>query len=253
MTRTNNTEADAMSEQGIKAPPHDARDRLILEHIPLLRHIVGRMSVPGGLDRDDLYGFGMLGLIAAADSWEAERGLKFSTYAFPKIRGAILDELRRMDFLPRGRRERLRELDRTVVELEQENGIPPTPEEIATRMSTNVEEVDEIFLSARNAHELSIDDDGPSQGLAGMLSDPRSDDPVGSAQWQELKQLMVDAIVSLPEQEKTVITLYYGQELLLRDIAEVLGVTESRVSQVHSRALYRLNRQLSLLIGEKQA
>src|SRR5687767_4878168 len=153
-------QVNAMSEHvGKKAPAHDARDRLILEHIPLLRHIVGRMSVPGGLDRDDLYGFGMLGLIAAADSWEAARGLKFSTYAFPKIRGAILDELRRMDFLPRGRRERLRELDRVVIDLEQENGVPPTPEEIATRLSTSVEEVDEIFLSARNAHELSIDED----------------------------------------------------------------------------------------------
>ena len=101
------------SEDRISA---EERDTLIVEHIPLLKHIVGRMcfDVPGGLDRDDLYGFGMLGLIAAADSWEPERGLKFSTYAYSKIRGAILDELRREDFLPRGRRERVRELDAVV-------------------------------------------------------------------------------------------------------------------------------------------
>ncbi len=105
------------SENGISAAGD--RDRLIIEHIPLLKHLVGRMHFDGqgGLDRDDLYGFGMLGLIAAADSWEVSRGLKFSTYAYTKIRGAILDELRRTDFLPRGRRERVRALDAAIERL----------------------------------------------------------------------------------------------------------------------------------------
>jgi RNA polymerase sigma factor for flagellar operon FliA len=229
-------------------PEREERNRLVLEHIPLLRHIVGRMLVPGGLDRDDLYGFGMLGLIAAADSFEPERGLKFSTYAYPKIRGAILDEVRRSDFLPRGWRERVRALDRVIADLEQENGIAPTPEEIAARMGVDVEEVDETLSSARGATEVSLDEDWSSP-LSALLSDPRSDDPVGSAEWLELKQLLVEFIQALPEQEKTVITLYYGESLLLRDISLVLGVTESRVSQIHSRALYRLNRALSPVIG----
>src|SRR5687768_9421751 len=109
------------------------RDQLILDHVPLLKHLVGRMSfdLPPQVDRDDLFGFGMLGLIQAADSWEPGRGLKFSTYAYTKIRGAILDELRRADFLPRGRREKVRELDRAVAKLEQQRGVAPAPDELA--------------------------------------------------------------------------------------------------------------------------
>lgn len=222
----------------------EERNRLVMEHIPLLRHIVGRMLVPGGLDRDDLYGFGMIGLIAAADSFEPERGLKFSTFAYAKIRGAILDEVRRSDFLPRGWRERVRALDKVVSELEQENGIAPTPEELAARMGVSVEEVDEILASARGATEVSIDEEWSSSQLSLLLSDPRSEDPVGSASWVELKELLVQFIQSLPEQEKTVITLYYGENLLLRDISQVLGVTESRVSQILTRATERLRLKL---------
>ena len=230
-----------------------ARDALILEHIPLLRHIVGRMTLPGCLSREDMEGYGMFGLIAAADSWDASRGLKFSTYAFPKIRGAILDELRRADFLPRGRRERLRELDRAVSTLEQQNGIAPTPEEIAAKLAITLDEVDEILHSARTAVEGSLDDLTVAGTLASLVADPKSQDPVGSAEWNEMKANLVTAIQALPDPDRTVITLYYGEELLLRDISEILGVTESRVSQIHSRALYRLNRQLSALIGQEEA
>ncbi|MEW6073164.1 MAG: FliA/WhiG family RNA polymerase sigma factor [Planctomycetota bacterium] len=221
------------------------RDQLILDHVPLLHHIVGRMTydIPGRVDRDDLLGWGMIGLVAAADSWDAGRGLKFSTYAYPRIRGAILDELRRMDFLPRGRREKVRDLERTVQELQQRLGAPPTPEEIAAAQGISLEEVDEILQSARVTSNLSLED-GPSDELASLLQDPRSEDPVESVEWREMKRLLVTAISTLPEAEKSVITLYYGEELLLKEIGEILGVTESRVSQIHSRALYRLNREL---------
>lgn len=232
----------------------ETRDLLILEHIPLLKHIVGRMwfDVPGGMDRDDLYGVGMIGLVAAADSWQPDRGLQFSTYAYTRIRGAILDELRRADFLPRGRRERVRELESAFERLEQERGTPPTPEELGEALGIGPEEVDEILASAAGAIHTSLED-GPSTELRAMLSDPTSDDPVGSAEWTELKDLLVEAIAGLPEQEKTVITLYYGEELLLKEISAILGVTESRVSQIHGRALYRLNRVLSALTGSAEA
>ena len=226
------------------------RDTLILEHLALLHHIVGRMSwdIPGKVDRDDLLGWGMLGLIAAADSWDPSRGHKFSTYAFPKIRGSILDELRRMDFLPRGRREKLRDLERAIADLEQRNGTPPTPEELCDELGLSREEVDEIMHSARVASCVSLEG-GPSEELGAMLSDPSSKDPVGSAEWREMKSLLIRAISRLPEQERTVITLYYGEELLLKEIGEILEVSESRVSQVHSRALYRLNRELATVGG----
>ncbi len=222
------------------------RDALIVSHMPLLRHIAGRLSLdlPRSFDREDLVGFGMIGLIAAADSWDESRGLQFSTYAYTKIRGAILDELRKQDFLSRGRRERVRELDRVTAELEQRLGCPPSPEELAEALGTDVDEIGEILLAARSALEASLDD-GSTETLGALLADPSSVDPVGSAEWNEMKVLLVRAIGDLPEQEKTVITLYYAEELLLREIAEVLGVTDSRVSQIHSRAIFRLNRALS--------
>jgi RNA polymerase sigma factor for flagellar operon FliA len=228
------------------------RDRLVIEHIPLLKHIVGRMNAPAGVDRDDLYGFGMLGLIAAADSWDASRGLKFSTYAYHKIRGAILDEMRKQDVVSRGKRELLREVERFVSSSEQERGLAPLPEQIAEALSISVEEIDDALTCARSAGEISLESEGDEPRLSALLGDPRSEDPVGSAEFAEMKQLLVEAIEELPEQEKTVITLYYAEELLLKDIGEVLGVTESRVSQIHSRALYKLNRSLSALTGKEE-
>ena len=228
------------------------RDRLIVDHLPLLHYIVGKVAldVPGHVERDDLSSYGMIGLVSAADSWDASRGLKFSTYAYPKIRGAILDELRRLDFLPRGRREKVRDVDRVVAKLEQQNGTPPTPEEIAAAMGITADEVDEALLSARSASLVSLED-GSSE-LGALLSDPKSDDPEGTVAWEEMKQFLVQSIQELSEQEKSVITLYYGEDLLLKEIAEVMDLTESRISQIHTRALYRLNRSLRVASGEEE-
>lgn len=228
----------------------EQRDALILDHMALLHHIVGQLfvDIPGGVEREDLEGYAMVGLIAAADSWDPGRGLKFSTYAYPRIRGAVLDELRRMDFLPRGRRERVRELDRFVQAFEQEHGGPPTPEEIAAGMQVTEVEVDEILQSARAALRASLDD-GPSSELAQLVRDPRCEDPSGSAEWDEMRALLAEAIQTLPDREQAVITLYYAEDLLLKEIGEVLEVTESRVSQLHSRALYRLNTYIGARIG----
>jgi RNA polymerase sigma factor for flagellar operon FliA len=239
--------SDFPTQNGLTA---EQRDELILDHLPLLHHIVGRMAVelPARLEREDLLGYGMLGLVGAADSWDPDRGLKFSTFAYPRIRGAILDELRRMDFLPRGRRERVRELEKTARELEQQGGEPAAPEELAVAMGITLDEVDDILAQARSAAEASLDE-GDEGSLAGMLSDPTCDDPVGSAEREEMRELLAEVITSLPEQEQSVINLYYGEELLLKEIGEILGVTESRVSQIHSRALYRLNKQLASMTG----
>ncbi len=227
-----------------------AREKLVLDHVPLLRHVVGRMSVPTGFDRDDLLGWGMVGLLSAADAWDASRGLKFSTFAFPRIRGAILDEMRRADLLPRGRRETLRGIERAIAQLEQELGAPPAIEQIAERAAVSFEDVEFALADARAVIESSLDQDSAAGPLGALLSDPRTEDPVGTVAWEEMKSLLSATIQELPEPERTVILLYYGEEMLLRDIGDVLGVTESRVSQIHSKAIYRLNRELALAHGE---
>ena len=237
-----------MSAAGGGRPAELDRDQLILDHMPLLQHIVGRMShdVPGRVQRDDLFGWGMGGLVEAADSYDPSRG-QFSTHAFPRIRGAILDELRRLDFLPRGRRDRLREVERAIAELEQTQGAPPAPEEIARVLETDIEEVAAVLHSARVASWASLDG-GPSEELGALLSDPRSEDPVGSAEWNEMKSLLIRCIAELPEPEKTVLTLYYGEELLLKEIGRILEVTESRVSQIHTKAILRLKGKMRNVI-----
>lgn len=224
------------------------RDALVLEHMPLLKHVVGRMSVPHGMEREDLAGYGMIGLLNAADTWDPERGLKFSTYAYPKIRGAVLDELRKRDVLTRNQREQLREVDECVRRLSHEHGVAPTPEEIARELSLDVGEVEGLLCDARAAHECSLDADASGEertSLGALIGDPRCEDPQGSVEFEEQKQLLVEAINELPEQEKTVITLYWAEGLLLKEIAGILGVTESRVSQIHSGAIYRLNRRFA--------
>ncbi|MBL4770106.1 MAG: FliA/WhiG family RNA polymerase sigma factor [Planctomycetes bacterium] len=234
---------EAYATEGAFSPD---RDQLILEHIPLLKHIAGRMNFDsnGSIDGDDLYGFGMLGLIGAADSWDVTRGLKFSTFAYPRIRGAILDELRRNDLLSRGRREKVRLLSGAVARLEQAHGVPPLPEQLAEELGMTMDEVDSIMVSASHAVETTLTAEDGSM-LESMLSDPRAEDPVDSAEWKEMKVILVKVIEDLPPQEKTVIALYYADGMLLREIAEVMDVTESRISQIHSRALYRLNRELT--------
>jgi len=240
-----------MTNQPYNVLSFEDRDQLILDHMPLLHHIVSQLHVdiPGGMAREDLEGYAMIGLISSADSWDQSRGLKFSTFAFPRIRGAVLDQLRRMDFLPRGRRERVRELDRFVQGFEQEHGGPPSPEQIGVGLGIREEEVDEILQSARAAMRASLDD-GPSSDLAQLVADPRCDDPAGSAEWDDMRDVLAEAIATLPEREQAIITLYYAEGLMLKEIGEILEVTESRVSQLHSRALYRLNIYIETKVGQ---
>ncbi|MCP4808897.1 MAG: sigma-70 family RNA polymerase sigma factor, partial [Proteobacteria bacterium] len=196
----------------------------------------------------DLEGYATVGLIAAGYTFDPTRGLKLSTFPYPPIRGSALDDLGRIDCLPRGRRERVRELDRYVHAYEQEHGGPPSPEDIAAGLGITEEEVDTILQSARAALRASLDD-GPTGELADLVRDPRCDDPSGTAEWDEMRELLTEAIQSLPEREAAVITLYYAEDLLLKEIGEILEVTESRVSQIHSRALYRLNTYIEGRIG----
>ena len=242
--------SDYSQQNGLTA---EQRDQLILDHLPLLHHIVGRMALelPARLDREDLLGYGMLGLVSSSDAWDPERGLKFSTYAYPRIRGSIIDELRRGDFLSRTKREHVRDLERAWSELEQELGAPPSIESLAQALAISEEDVLERLTTARSAMVISLDD-GPGEEFGALLSDPRSANPAEDVEQDELKGLLRQAIVDLPEQEQAVITLYYAEELLLREIGEVLGVTESRVSQIHTSALYRLNRALQVALGATQ-
>lgn len=229
---------------------NDERDRRVVDYLPLVRYVVGRLclDLPPSLDREDLYGFGVLGLLHAATTYDSTRGVAFKTHAFIHIRGAILDELRKLDFLPRTRRDKLKRLDSAIAALQQELGRAPSPEELAAALGVPESEVDELLLTSRTASLCSLDD--PTKSTPFGIACSKSEDPMENAQHGEIKKALADAIESLPEIERRVLVLYYSEGLLLREIGEVLGVTESRVSQVHTRAVFRLNRILSPAMGE---
>lgn len=230
----------------------DRRNELVEEYLPLVRHVVGRLplTLPHFMDKDDLFEIGVLGLIGAAETFDPSKGAQFKTHAYVNIRGAILDELRKHDVLPRSRRDRIREVGRWISELETELDRAPTPEEIADRSGLTIEQVESVLVHMHGAAVLSLDEaqgggeDGGAS-LAESLGCMRTPSPSDDAEASELRLRLVQEIARLPEKERHMIVLYYAEGLLLKEIGEVLGVSESRVSQIHSRAIMKLNRALT--------
>jgi RNA polymerase sigma factor FliA len=231
----------------------ESRNELVVEYLPLVRHVIGRLPLtpPSFMDMDDLFEVGVLGLMNAARTYNPNKGAQFKTHAYVNIRGAILDELRKYDVLPRSRRDRIKHFHRTVEELEEELERTPTVDEIAEAMALSVAQVEDVMVNIQGAAVLSIQDGGDADGEGGpglgdCLRCMKTERPEDLAERGELLVKLREEIANLPEKERHMILLYYGEGLLLKEIGEVLGVTESRVSQIHSRAVFRLNKALGL-------
>jgi len=232
----------------------DARERLILQYAPLVKYVASRVAtgLPASVDQADLVSYGMFGLIDALQKFEPVRGNKFETYAIPRIRGAIIDELRAMDWVPRSVRARARDIERSIAELERKLHRAPTDEEIAEKIGISVDELEESLTDISRSSIAALDElwtvsssGGDQIALIDTIEDTEAPDPQGSLSQTEMKEAIGEAIARLPEREKLVVTLYYYEELTLREIGEVLGVTESRVSQLHTKAILRLKARLS--------
>jgi RNA polymerase sigma factor FliA len=230
------------------------RDRLILTYAPLVKYVAGRLGsgLPAHVDEGDLVSYGLLGLIGAIERYEPDRDVKFETYAIARIKGAIIDELRAMDWVPRSVRSRAREIERAIAALEAKTGLAPTDEEIAKKVGITVEELEESLTDIARSSIAALDElwtvsgsDGDQVALIDTIEDTEAPDPQGTLSHTEMKEAIADAIARLPEREKLVVTLYYYEELTLREIGEVLGVTESRVSQLHTKAILRLKARLA--------
>src|SRR3954468_9817525 len=228
------------------------RYQLILTYAPLVKYVAGRLGsgLPAHVDDGDLVSYGLLGLINAIDRFDPERDVKFETYAIVRIRGSIIDELRTLDWVPRSVRARARTIERAIAELESKLGRGPTDEEIAAKVGCTVEELDESFSEISRSSVAALDElwtvsgEGDQVSLLETLEDIDATDPQDALDQTELRDALADGIARLPEREKLVITLYYYEELTLREIGEVLGVTESRVSQLHTKATMRLRSRL---------
>jgi RNA polymerase sigma factor for flagellar operon FliA len=236
------------------APDKALRDRLVLTYAPLVKYVAGRLGagLPSHVDESDLVSYGLLGLIDAIERYDPDRDVKFETYAIQRIRGAIIDELRSMDWVPRSVRSRARDIEKAIAALESQLHRPPSDEEIAGKLGITEDELDESLLEISRSSIAALDElwasptgSGDAVALVDTLEDPHSVEPGGEIEKTELKELIGESIAALPEREKLVITLYYYEELTLREIGEVLGVTESRVSQLHTKAILRLKARLS--------
>ena len=231
----------------------NARDRLILSYAPLVKYVAGRMSngLPAHIEEADLISYGLLGLISALDRFDPAREIKFETYAVSRIKGSIIDELRSLDWVPRSVRGKARDIEKTCALLEHRLQRAPTDKEIADELGMTVEEFQHALVQISNTSIVALDElwsisgsEGDSSALIDTLEDPKSKDPSRMLDLSEMKACLADAIDALPRREKIVIALYYYENLTLREIGEVLGVTESRISQMHTKAVMRLKGRL---------
>jgi len=230
------------------------RDRLILTYAPLVKYVAGRLGsgLPAHVEEGDLVSYGLLGLIGAIERFDPDRDIKFETYAIARIKGSIIDELRSMDWVPRSVRARARDIERAIADLESRLTRAPTDEEIAAKLGITEEEFQDSLLEISRSSIAALDELWASPGSGGdavalidTIEDPTAAEPQSAMAHTEIREALGEAISRLPEREKLVVTLYYYEELTLREIGEVLGVTESRVSQLHTKAILRLKARLS--------
>ncbi|HET9672278.1 MAG TPA: RNA polymerase sigma factor WhiG [Actinomycetota bacterium] len=231
----------------------EAREKLILHYAPLVKYVASRVAtgLPSSVDQSDLVSYGMFGLIDALQKFEPGRGNKFETYAIPRIKGAIIDELRAMDWVPRSIRFKARELEKAQADLEAMLKRQPTEEELAERLGVSRRELHDMLTQISFVSVLALDevvsagaDRGDQVSLIDTLAD-KGIDPTGGVESQETRGMLAAAINSLSEREKIVVTLYYFEGLTLAEIGEILGVTESRVCQIHTKAVGGLRGQLT--------
>ncbi len=230
-----------------------ARERLVVAYSPLVKYVAGRMAsgLPAHVDEADLISYGLVGLINAIERFDLEREIKFETYAITRIKGAIIDELRSLDWVPRSVRARARDIEKANAKLEHRLQRAPTDEEMARELDITVDEFQEALVKISNSTVVALDElwavsdaSGDQVSLLDTLQDPDAPDPQQLLAASEVKDRLADAISALPEREKLVIALYYYENLTLREIGEVLGVTESRISQLHTKAVLRLKSRL---------
>ncbi|MBC9783440.1 RNA polymerase sigma factor WhiG [Heliobacterium chlorum] len=231
-----------------------AREELILLYSPLVKFVAGRLaiSLPPNVDRDDLLSYGVFGLMDALEKFDLSRGLKFETYAISRIRGSILDGLRAMDWVPASIRQKAKEIEKTYLALAQQLGREATDEEVAQALGVSETDFQKTLQDVRATTIMSLDeywlaenDKSESVRLLDTLVDEQNEEPTAGLEFEETKQLLAGAIDKLPEKERTVIALYYYEGLTLKEIGTILGVSESRISQLHTKAILRLRGQLA--------
>jgi RNA polymerase sigma factor for flagellar operon FliA len=242
-----------------KTGSESIREDLIKRYLYLVKFVAGRVAVglPSNVEFGDLVSYGILGLLDAIEKYDPEQGNKFETYGVSRIRGAIMDELRKLDWAPRLLRKKARDIEKMVRELEEKFGRTATDDELAEHLDISVEELGSVYQALSSTSFLPLDEvweneDGnkPMSRLQ-LLPDALSQNQMDSIHRDELRELMVEAIEELPEKEKLVVVLYYYENLTLKEIGAVLKVSESRICQIHSKVMLRLRSHFKRMGEEK--
>lgn len=249
------TEEDLQWEEYVKTQNPVIRDKFIRQYMALVKYVAGKVSVglPNSVEYEDLVGFGQFGLLDAIKKYDPAKGVKFKTYAVTRIRGAIFDELRQLDWVPRSVRQKSREIEDAICELESKLGRSATDSEVASSLNMSEEEYHRTLMRVSGTSILSLNDvwnssdDQDSMSIGDTVESPASLNPEMIAEREAIKKVIVEAIQELPEKEKMVIVLYYHEELTFKEIGEVLEVSESRISQLHTKANLRLRAKLTNL------
>ncbi len=231
----------------------DLRERLILHYSPLVKYVAGRVGVglPSNIEQVDLVSYGIFGLIDAIEKYDLSRAIKFETYAINRIRGAIIDELRSIDWIPRSIRTKAREVERAYSTLQARLQRTPSEKEVAAELGVTIGALQRIFSQVSFVNVVALDEllhiggeRGDKVTLGDTLVDPKALDPVSVFESEETRYILADSVATLPEREKIVVTLYYYEGLTLAEIGQVLGVTESRVCQLHTKAVLQLRAKM---------
>ena len=229
----------------------EVKDKIIVEYAPLVRFIAQKIAsrLPANIELDDLISCGVIGLMDAIEKFDPSRDNKFKTYAEFRIRGSILDELRSQDWVPRSVREKTKQLEKTYAKLERDLGRPATDEEMCAELDCNMDEFHKMLNKSKSVSLLNIDDStsfsrGDKKLMMGLLEHRRSSNPFSAVNYKRAQSIIRDGIKSLPEKQRLVLSLYYFEDLNLKEIGQVLDVTESRVSQLHTQAIMKLKAKL---------
>lgn len=241
---------------------HETRDpsikeQLILEYADLIKYVAGRLSIYFGsnVEYDDLVGYGIFGLIDAIDKFDIYKGVKFETYASLRIRGSIIDSIRDLDWVPRSLRKKSKDLEKAYSELENELGHAATDEQVADKMGISIDELNKTLQEVNMSTMISLEDylDQNYESGIDIINDDEDRIPEKRIEMTEIRDILTDSIDKLPEKERMVVTLYYFEELTLKEISAIMKVSESRISQLHTKAILRmrakLERQKYILFG----
>jgi RNA polymerase sigma factor for flagellar operon FliA len=230
-----------------------ARDRLIVKYGSLVKYVAGRlaMGLPPHIDVDDLVSYGVFGLMDAIERFDPARQVKFETYAIARIRGAMLDSLRAYDWIPYSIRQKAKDLERAYAKIEAREGRSATDAEVAEELGISMAQLDKMLQDVRGMAVVSLDEvwTGEDESGAGLrpieiLEDANADDPLRHVEFEDRKRILAEAIAKLPEKERRVVSLYYYEGLTSKEISQILGVSQSRISQLHSKAIMRLRGRL---------